>query len=135
MLYENWIIRIIFAIISFIVCAYFEPWFLSKFVCDFVDYIRNKFKKSIIKKTGLPTKGKIRYIPPEKWNLYEPLPKGNKGYIDKFKNEWIEGPSRTENQSFEWDVQLSRQGKSQIGWLTRGSSHVNVSLDGKITHE
>ena len=32
----------------------------------------------------------------------------NNGYIDKFKNKWVKGPSRTAEQKFDWDVQLSK---------------------------
>lgn len=59
----------------------------------------------------LPTKGKIRYIPPENWDANQTLPKRNGGYIDKFDNIWIKEPSRTQGQP------------------------LNVSLDGKITHK
>ncbi|UOO82818.1 hemagglutinin repeat-containing protein [Uruburuella testudinis] len=92
--------------------------------------------KSRLKYVSLPTEGKIRYIPPEGYNPNTPLPRGpNNGYIDKFGNEWTKGPSRTSNQAFEWDVQLSKTGKSKLGWATRDGSHLNVSLDGKITHK
>lgn len=65
----------------------------------------------------------------------EPLPRGpNKGYLDRFDNEWVKGPSRTQNEAFEWDVQLSSLGQKQLGWLSRDESHLNVSLDGRITH-
>lgn len=93
-------------------------------------------QKARIRYVELPTSGKIRYIPPENYNPSGPLPRGpNKGYVDKFGNEWTKGPSRTAGQAFEWDVQLSRLGKSQLGWATRDGSHINVSLDGKITHK
>ena len=92
--------------------------------------------KGRINHVKLPNQGKIRYIPPEDYSPSQPLPRGpNNGYIDKFKNEWVKGPSRTAGQEFEWDVQLSRTGKSQLGWATRDGSHLNVSLDGKITHK
>ncbi len=92
--------------------------------------------KGRIKHVELPTQGKIRYVPPESYNPSSPLPRGpNNGYIDKFGNEWTKGPSRTQGQAFEWDVQLSKQGRSQLGWATRDGSHLNVSLDGKITHK
>ncbi|MEU8892524.1 polymorphic toxin type 17 domain-containing protein [Streptomyces sp. NPDC048442] len=58
----------------------------------------------------------------------------SKGYIDRFGNEWTRGPSRTEGQAFEWDVQLSKTGKAKVGWLSRDARHLNVSLDGEITH-
>ena len=64
-----------------------------------------------------------------------PLPKGpNKGYIERFGNEWTKGPSRTPGQPFEWDVPLSPLGQKQLGWASRDGIHLNVSLDGKITH-
>ncbi|MFV0421724.1 polymorphic toxin type 17 domain-containing protein [Oleidesulfovibrio sp.] len=93
-------------------------------------------KNARIKDAQLPTSGRIRYVPPKNWDGSTPLPRGpNKGYVDKFGNEWTRGPSRTQGQAFEWDVQLSKTGKSQIGWTTRDGSHANVSLDGKITHQ
>ena len=92
--------------------------------------------KGRIKYVELPTQGKIRYVPPEGYSPSQPLPRGpNNGYIDKFKNEWVKGPSRTAGQDFEWDVQLSKTGKAQLGWATRDGSHLNISLDGKITHK
>ena len=59
----------------------------------------------------------------------------NNGYIDKFKNKWVKGPSRTAGQEFEWDVQLSELGSKQLGWASRDGKHINASLDGKITHK
>ncbi len=43
------------------------------------------------------------------------------------------GPSRTEGHPFEWDVQLSRQGREKIGWLSRDKRHVNVDPFGEVT--
>lgn len=91
--------------------------------------------KSVLKGAQLPTKGKIRYVPPSNWSPSEPLPKMNGGYKDRFGNLWTKGSSRTQGQSFEWDVQLSRTGKNQLGHFSRDGSHLNVSLDGKITHK
>ncbi len=92
--------------------------------------------KGRTKYVQLPNQGKIRYVPPEGYSASQPLPRGpNNGYIDKFGNEWVKGPSRTAGQAFEWDVQLSRTGKAQLGWATRDGSHLNISLDGKITHK
>ena len=83
----------------------------------------------------LPTRGKIRYVPPKDWKATNDLPRGpNNGILDRFGNEWTKGPSRTKNQPFEWDVQLSRNGKLKLGYLSKSGSHVNVSLDGKVTH-
>jgi hypothetical protein len=86
---------------------------------------------------GLPNQGRIRYVPPRGYNPENPLPRGPQGgYIDRFGNEWVVGPSRTPGQPFEWDVQLSRTGRSQIGWLSPDGNmaHVNVSPLGEVTH-
>ena len=90
--------------------------------------------KSVLKSRDLPVNGKIRYIPPDTWTPGQILPKQNCGYVDRFGNLWTKGPSRTTGQAFEWDVQLSRIGKAKMGWLSRDGSHLNVSLDGEITH-
>ena len=85
------------------------------------------------KKAQLPTQGKIRYVPPK--NVGNHLPRTSTGgYIDRFGNIWQKGPSRTIGELFEWDVQLSRQGQSMLGWLSREGNHINVSLKGIITH-
>ncbi|MFY0402948.1 polymorphic toxin type 17 domain-containing protein [Pantoea dispersa] len=92
--------------------------------------------KGRIKYVELPTQGKIRFVPDGNYSSSNPLPGGpNNGYLDKFGNEWVKGPSRTAGQAFEWDVQLSPKGKAQPCWATRDGSHLNVSLDGKITHK
>ncbi|MBE5257952.1 DUF637 domain-containing protein [Serratia marcescens] len=92
--------------------------------------------KGRMKHVQLPNEGKIRFVPDSNYKPTNPLPRGpNKGYIDKFGNEWTKGPSRTKGQEFEWDVQLSPTGKAQLGWASRDGKHLNVSLDGKITHK
>ena len=92
--------------------------------------------KERLKVAMLPTQGRIRYVPPKGYQPSNPLPRGpQNGYVDRFGNEWVRGPSRTEGQAFEWDVQLSRTGKAQLGWATRDGSHANVSLDGHIMHK
>ena len=69
-------------------------------------------KKGRIKNAGLPTKGKIRYVPSDGYNPSSQLPRGpNNGYMDKFDNEWVKGPSRTQGQAFERDVQFSKKEK------------------------
>jgi filamentous hemagglutinin len=91
--------------------------------------------KGRLKAAELPTTGKIRFVPRKGYEPSNPLARGsNNGFIDRFGNEWVRGPSRTQGQAFEWDVQLSKTGKQKIGWLTRDGSHANVSLGGKITH-
>ncbi|WP_116112874.1 polymorphic toxin type 17 domain-containing protein [Austwickia chelonae] len=84
---------------------------------------------------GLPKSGRIRYVPPTGYNPAEALPRGiQKGYRDRFGNEWTVGPSRTQGRPFEWDVQFSPEGKASIGWLSRDGRHVNVSPLGEVTH-
>ena len=91
--------------------------------------------KSRLKDQQLPNEGKIRFVPDNNYNPLEPLPKGpNHGFYDKFGNEWKKGPSRTKDEPFEWDVQLSRTGKAQLGHLSKNGKTINVSLKGKITH-
>ncbi|MCA9796664.1 MAG: adhesin, partial [Candidatus Eremiobacteraeota bacterium] len=57
----------------------------------------------------------------------------NGGYLDAYGNEWKKGPSRTDGQHFEWDV-VPRSKDSGFASFSRDGSHVNVSLDGSITH-
>lgn len=83
----------------------------------------------------LPTKGKIRFVPQKDWTATQPLKKVNGGFVDRFDNIWTKGPSRTAGEAFEWDVQLSKQGREKLGWLSRDNAHLNVSLEGKITHK
>ena len=93
-------------------------------------------KTGRIREAMLPSSGKIRYVPHASYEPSNPLPKGtNHGYIDRFGNEWVRGPSRTAGEPFEWDVQLSRTGRAMIGKLSRDGSHVNVSLKGRVTHK
>ena len=95
-------------------------------------------KKGRLKAVGLPTSGKIRFVPPKGYNASNPLNREpNGGFIDRFGNEWVKGPSRTKGQAFEWDVQLSNTGRQQLGWGSRDGKrkHLNISLDGKITHK
>ncbi len=94
--------------------------------------------KSLIKAKHLPTDGKIRYVPPKGLKPAEGLPQariGNdKAFIDRFGNKWLKGPSRTMDEPFEWDVQLSNQGRTQLGWASKNGNYINVSLKGRITH-
>jgi hypothetical protein len=79
---------------------------------------------------GLPNSGPIRFIPQRGYNPSAPIRRGpNKGYVDKFENEWIFA-----TQKNEWDVTLSRTGKAQLGHFSKSGSHLNVSPEGKITH-
>lgn len=97
--------------------------------------------KGRLKAAELPAEGKIRYIPPKGYASSQNLPsvkiKGcdDKCYRDRFDNIWKPGPSRTPGQRFEWDVQLSESGKKQFKWLIGNKNHLNISLDGRITHK
>ena len=91
--------------------------------------------KSRLKAAQLPNEGKVRYVPPKNYKPTEPLRRGpSGGYLDKFGNEWVRGVLRTQGHAFEWDVQLSNTGRQQLGWASRDESHLNISLDGRITH-
>jgi RHS repeat-associated protein len=91
---------------------------------------------------GLPSEGRIRYVPPRDYNPASPLPRGDQnGYLDRFGNEWVVGSSRTPGEPFEWDVQPANgRDFPQFQWLREGDpgggpiTHLNVSLRGRITH-
>jgi hypothetical protein len=100
--------------------------------CDIV-----KSNKQLIKEQQLPNKGKIRFVPKEKDLANGKLSKKDGGFVDRFDNVWKKGPSRTEGQAFEWDVQLYKPNskyKHPLKWLSPSGKHVNVSLDGEVTH-
>lgn len=88
------------------------------------------------KKEGLPTEGPITFVPPKKSNPDNP-PKervGNKvGFKDDYGNVWVPGPSRTSGHDFEWDI-IPASPNSVLARFSRDGSHVNVSLDGVVTH-
>ena len=80
-------------------------------------------RRSHFRKWQLPTEGKVRYIPPRNWHPDNALPRGpNAGFMDRFGNEWVRGPSRTRGEPFEWDVQRP------------DGTHWNISLRGRVTH-
>ena len=54
--------------------------------------------------------------------------------MDRFGNEWTRGPSRTAGQPFEWDVQLGKNATKGVIWASPDGAHLNVSLDGEVTH-
>ena len=86
---------------------------------------------SIIKGAGLPTSGKIRFIPRPADVQMGKLLRKEGGYVDKFGNIWKKDRSKN---YLEWDVQLSQEGRAQLGHLSRSGNHINVSPAGKITH-
>jgi RHS repeat-associated protein len=88
-----------------------------------------------IRHSGLPANGPIRFVPPKGYDPRSPLQRGpNHGYLDRFDNEWVKGPSRTPGDDFEWDVQLSDKGRAKIGHFSTDRNHVNVSMRGVVTH-
>jgi hypothetical protein len=95
--------------------------------------------KNRLKTAGLPTKGKVRYVPPEGYDPTVRLPKKGKtcGYLDRHGNEWVKGPSRILGESFEWDVRLSSMGYSHykdFAHINGSCYYINVSPKGHITH-
>jgi hypothetical protein len=93
-------------------------------------------KKARVKAAQLPTTGKIRFVLDEDYRASNLILRGKRnGYLDKFGNEWVAGPSRTPGELFEWDVQLSPLGRKKLGWASRDGKHLNVSLKGRITHD
>lgn len=89
----------------------------------------------------LPNRGNLmRYLPPKNLSLNQGLPivrlPGNKlGFEDRFGNVWVKGPSRTNGERFEWDVQLANKNKARMQTLAAGTGkHLNVSLTGRVTH-
>ena len=88
-------------------------------------------------------RGVFRFLPPLHYNPALPLPRRpvGGGYIDRFGNDWQEGPahglSAVEGDSREWDVQLSPAGTTIWGrWATmkNGAYYVNVTRKGLRSH-
>jgi filamentous hemagglutinin len=87
-----------------------------------------------ITRAALPVDGKIRYVPPKSWTPSQPLPRGPKnGYVDKFGNEWVPGRGVGKDIK-EWDVQLGRNATDGMRAMSKDGKHVNVSIEGKVTH-
>lgn len=87
-----------------------------------------------IRAVGLPTKGPIRFVPPKRQTVLQPLKKSG-GYRDRFGNVWEKGPTRTSGEHFEWDVQLGKGATRGLRAFSRDGKHVNVSLRGRVTHK
>lgn len=81
-------------------------------------------------------------MPPKGLNTKNGLPKGpNGGYLDRFDNEWVEGPAHGQaavDADFrEWDVQLSQAGINvwgKLGKTVRGTTYINVTRKGWLSH-
>ncbi|MDN5397057.1 MAG: polymorphic toxin type 17 domain-containing protein, partial [Chryseobacterium sp.] len=69
--------------------------------------VRRVSSKKLLKDAQLPTQGRVRFIPSAADLKNGKLTKKNNGYLDKFGNTWKKGPSRTKDEAFEWDVQLT----------------------------
>lgn len=97
-------------------------------------------KLAVLQKAQLPLSGELPFTPPERWNgtlleLKSSEIKG--GYRDAHGCVWTRGPSRTAGQPFEWDVQINVKGASpteSMKAFSKDGAHINVSLDGKVTH-
>jgi hypothetical protein len=92
---------------------------------------------------GLPYKRNIyRFIPQQGYTADQRLQKGpGGGFIDRFGNEWIQGPAHgraaSDGDEFEWDVQLSKKGFNIWGErakTNRGKAWINVTKDGFLSH-
>ena len=88
--------------------------------------------KGLLKDKGLPTRGKIRFVP-EKKALNTGIRVQDGGFVDRFGNVWRRPRGQIVREPH-WDVQLSRTGRQDLGWASRSGNHVNVSLDGRIVH-
>ena len=80
---------------------------------------------------GLPSKeGYLRFVPPKNWSPERALPRGPAGgYLDRHGNEWM--PDLVKG---EWDVQLGRTGRGQLGYLSKNGRYLNVTPDDRISH-
>ncbi|WP_238584985.1 polymorphic toxin type 17 domain-containing protein, partial [Chryseobacterium sp. Leaf201] len=98
---------------------------------------RKVASKRLLKDAELPTQGGMRFVPSASDLKNGKLTKKNNGYVDKFGNTWKKRPSRTKNEAFEWDVQLTSKSGTLFKKLkfSRDGKHLNVSLKGKITHK
>ncbi|HEY9886672.1 MAG TPA: polymorphic toxin type 17 domain-containing protein, partial [Vampirovibrionales bacterium] len=85
--------------------------------------------KTLLKKFGLPTKGKIRFIPP-KTGIKRT---SDGGFVDKFGNIW-RNPKGNIIGEKHWDVNLSNVGKNHFGRFSPSGNHINVTKTGKIHH-
>ncbi|HUB27234.1 MAG TPA: polymorphic toxin type 17 domain-containing protein [Tepidisphaeraceae bacterium] len=82
-----------------------------------------ELKRVVLHQHHLPTGGEFPFVPPKQWWSHQPLPKNSKGeYIDIKYQRWRKGPSRTEGETWEWDVQLLN------------NDHLNIDWSGNITH-
>src|SRR6266705_495941 len=96
---------------------------------------------------GLPGGGRhhgpYRYIPPAGYNSGSPLPRTPAGgYLDRFGNEWREGPAHglaaATGFTREWDVQLSTRGAGRWGRFAKrgvgGDLYLNLTPIGQLSH-
>ena len=90
---------------------------------------------SAIKKAGLPSEGKIRFIPRSSDVQSGKILKQGGGYVDKFGNVWKKSKGDIIKGPLHWDVQLSQTGKTQLGHMSSsGGAHLNVTNYEEIHH-
>ena len=78
---------------------------------------RNRSRRAPVKAARLPQQGGYRFIPQDRWQPPNKLPRGARGgYLDKFGNEWCSGPGHPNHNfkdildpegnpyPYEWDV-------------------------------
>lgn len=82
-----------------------------------------ELKRQVLSDHNLPTGGGFPFVPPRHWRSNQPLRKNSNGeYIDSKGRRWRKGPSRTEAEDWEWDVQLPN------------GDHLNIDWGGNVTH-
>src|SRR5437016_13129307 len=86
--------------------------------------------------------GPYRYLPPRGYNPKNELPRATGGgYLDRFGNEWQQGPAHgaaaANGFSREWDVQLSPAGVTRWGKAAKkgvgGQPYLNITPDGFLS--
>ena len=80
-------------------------------------------RSRVLREHHLPVGGDFPFIPPKNWRAHQPLRKNRQGeYIDLKARRWRKGPTRTQTEAWEWDVQLTN------------GDHLNIDWEGNVTH-
>ncbi len=90
--------------------------------------------RGLVKSAGLPTSGKIRFIPRKVDVENGSLLRKDGGFVDNFGNVWKRPKGSNMQGEKHWDVILSLKGKKSMGHLSNSGKHVNVTNDGKLDH-
>lgn len=80
----------------------------------------------------LPTRGQVRFIPQASDIQRVEIFKQQQSYTDKSGNIWQKRYACAPSEYVEWDVQLSRSGRSQLEHLAKSSKYLRVSMQGEI---